>query len=223
MDVRKAIVNLVAMACAAGVMLPGVLPYGVRLWTAIIAAPVIAVSALIIDEEWRAKREPKAGIVSFSLGLIGLFLMASGLHSGLRDWVFPGIAVAVATAALGTASTWLYERLELGVMGIPQRALLFYFAAGLYALGALPGLNRLLDGSRAAITPLTVTNKTVEGGKSTSYLVNVKPAPPDFSGADYDVAEEDYNRLSIGGRACGYVHRGAFGWRRYDVAPCPGG
>ena len=222
MDVRKAILNLVAMACAAGVMLP-VLPYDMRLWTAIVGAPVIAVSALIIDEDWRAKRDPKAGVVSFSLALIGLFLMVLGVHSGLRDWVVPGIAVAMATAALGKAGTWLYERLEQGVMGIPQRALLFYFAAGIYALGALPGLNVLLDGSRAAITPLIVTDKTADRGKYASYQVDVKPAPPDFSGSDYDVAEEDYNRPSIGGPACGYVHRGAFGWRRYDVAPCRGG
>lgn len=137
----------------------------------------------------------------------GAFPMLGGLADfNVLNW---GWLVGVA-ALFALVMTLLMTR-GLTLKKLWLRRALIWLMLSMFSIGAVLEVNYLLDYCEPAAEEAVITDKSVSGGRSTSYDLC-------FAGdRSYSVTKEDFDALEVGDTVVLVEHRGALGVRYVDV------
>ncbi len=145
----------------------------------------------------------------------GLLLRAI-LDVDSLDWwpaILAGTVVGVAMSALFTVLTTPDARNKTIRYGLP-------FLLVPMAWGAVVEANTLLDHSPAQVFQATVLDKHETSGKAHTFDLTLSPWGPRSKAEDVSVDPGRYAGLSVGEKACVYMHPGAFKLRWITVERC---
>ena len=102
-----------------------------------------------------------------------------------------------------------------------QLAIVLAAAAGLYAYAATIALDVKFDASAGKVVRVTVSDKYISRGRSTSYRLRLAPSGPFGDDTTISVDSSLYEAVDAGGQVCPTVHPGALGIGWYVTAACP--
>ena len=169
-------------------------------------------SAAMMMELQRNERSVAPDTVDLSYAILvgGLLLMIGGFADfNVVNW---GWLIAV-SAVFAAIMTMLMTR-TLPSRKLWARRLAMLLMLTMFSIGAVLELNYLLDFREPAAEEAVITDKSVSGGRSTSYDLC-------FDGdRSYSVTKEDFDALAVGDTVVLVEYRGGLGVRYVDVWPC---
>lgn len=191
--------DLFSAICVALALLPMALVAAWPRW--------FSVSAMLELRQGEEKLVPNTVDLTTAVIAGGIFPMLGGFADfNVLNW---GWLVGVA-ALFALVMTLLMTR-GLTLKKLWLRRALIWLMLSMFSIGAVLEVNYLLDYCEPAAEEAVITDKSVSGGRSTSYDLC-------FAGdRSYSVTKEDFDALEVGDTVMLVEHRGALGVRYVDV------
>lgn len=182
--------------------------------------PLIAVVLLVRSngiyqiEGRRQDARPSLALVFLLPGMVVPMLALAPFHT--LQWkpilVFSALLAACLVFVLASADRGLRQR--------PWVILPLLIFSALYMSGLIVAADSVLDRSRPQTYQVTVLDKHLSTGKSTTYYLHLKPWGPETHETQVTVSHSLYNSIPIGESVCVFLYSGALRVPWYRVSSC---
>jgi hypothetical protein len=210
----KILTGVSSVICLWGFIYP--LPYSLAIWT-LTGLPWIALElvrrsrGLLRVDGGRNDAHPTVAFAYLFPGLILLLRAATDfniIQSPALVWLSLGIGGLLFVATF---------TIDSSLRGKVSTSLAFGVLCTAYGYGVGIEANTLLDHSPATTYTVTVNNKRISRGKTTTYLVEVGPWGPKSKASELRVGRATYEAIHSGDKVLLDSRRGAFGINWYAM------
>jgi hypothetical protein len=184
------------------------------------ALPLIAVVLLVRSngiyqmEGRRQDARPSLALVFLLPGMVLAILALAPFHT--LHWkpilIFSALFAACLTFVIASADRGLRQR--------PWAILPTLILSAFYVAGLIIAADSVFDNSRPQTYQVTVFDKHISTGKSTTYYLHLKPWGPETRETQVTVSHSLYNSTPTGEPVCVFLYSGALRVPWYRVASC---
>jgi hypothetical protein len=128
--------------------------------------------------------------------------------------------ILIFTALLAACLTFVIASADRGLRQRPWAILPILIFGACYVLGLIVAADSVLDHSRPQTYQVTVIDKHVSKGRSSTYYLHLKPWGPETRVTEISVSPTLYNATATGDAVCVFLSDGALRVPWYRVASC---
>ena len=182
--------------------------------------PLIAVVLLVRSngiyqiEGRRQDARPSLALAFLLPGMVLAILALGRFHT--LQWK----PILYFAALLAISLTFIIVSADRGLRQRPWAILPILIFSAFYVLGLIVAADSVLDRSRPQTYQVTVIDKHISTGKSTTYYLHLNPWGPETRETQVTVSPSLYNSTPIGEPVCIFLYSGALRVPWYRVANC---